>query len=159
METPTQEKAALEVRAQEGHERWKSSRIVIKSEELTFKTSSSGTVAQHVSPANGFANRQISGFIREIPPGWKSGRHRHNMEAIIHVLEGRGYTEIDGVKFEWSAGDTISVPPMSEHQHFNLEMSRRVRLFAVHTASLMSNIGSFDFVPTGNAGRIEDESV
>jgi gentisate 1,2-dioxygenase len=112
-----------------------------------------------VSPANGFANRQISGFIREIPPGWKSGRHRHNMEAIIHVLEGRGYTEIDGVNFEWSAGDTISVPPMSEHQHFNLERSRRVRLFAVHTASLMSNIGSFDFIPTGNAGSIEGESV
>ena len=142
METPTQERAALEVRAQEGHERWKNSRIVIKNDELAFKTSSSGTVAQHVSPANGFANRQISGFIREIPPGWKSGRHRHNMEAIIHVLEGRGYTEIDGVKFEWSAGDTISVPPMSEHQHFNLERSRRARLFAVHTASLMSNIGS-----------------
>ena len=155
MAARTQEKSALEIRAHEGQEKWKASRIVIKSEELEFKTSSSGTVAQHVSPANGFANRQISGFIREIPPGWKSGRHRHNMEAIIHVLEGRGCTEIDGVKFEWNAGDTISVPPMSEHQHFNLDASRRVRLFAVHTASLMSNIGSFDFVPTGNAGKIE----
>lgn len=155
MEARTQEKSALEIRAQEGKKRWKASRIVIKSEELEFKTSSSGTVAQHVSPANGFANRQISGFIREIPPGWKSGRHRHNMEAIIYVLEGRGYTEIDGVKYEWKTGDTISVPPMSEHQHFNLDASRRVQLFAVHTASLMSNIGSFDFVPTGDAERIE----
>ena len=36
---------------------------------------------------------------------------------------------------------------------------RRVRLFAVHTASLMSNIGSFDFVPTGDAGKIEGKGV
>jgi len=150
-----QERSVLESRAEEGREKWRASRIVIKSEELQFKTSASGTVAQHVSPANGFANRQISGFIREIPPGWKSGRHRHNMEAIIHVLEGKGYTEVDGVKYAWNAGDTMSVPPMAEHQHFNSDANRKARLFAVHTASLMSNIGAFDFIPTGDAGPIE----
>lgn len=145
----------LEAKAQEGKESWKNSRIVIKGDELVFRTSPSGIVAIHVNANNGFANRQIGGFIREIPPGWKSGKHRHNMEAIIHILEGRGYTVIDGARYEWKAGDTVSVPPMSEHQHFNPDPNHRARFFAVHTAELMGNVRAFEFIPTGDAGKIE----
>ncbi len=149
------QRSRLEDKAQEGHESWKKSRIVIKSDELVFKTSLDGGIqALHVNANNGFANRQIGGFIREIPPGWSSGGHRHNMEAIIHVLEGRGYTVIDGVKHEWKAGDTMSVPPMSDHQHFNPDPDHRVRLFAVTTTELMSNLRAFDFIPTGDARKL-----
>ena len=147
--------SGLEAKAQAGKESWKNSRIVIKAEELDFKTSPGGTVAIHVNSNNGFANRQIGGFIREIPPGWKSGNHRHNMEAIIHILGGTGYTMIDGTKYEWKAGDTVSVPPMSEHQHFNPDPKLRALFFAVHTAEFMGNVGAFEFLPTGDAGKIE----
>ncbi len=149
------QRSSIEVKAQEGKESWKNSRIVIKGDELVFRTSPGGIAALHVNANNGFANRQIGGFIREIPPSWKSGNHRHNMEAIIHILEGRGYTIIDRAKYEWKAGDTISVPPMSEHQHFNPDPEHRVRFFAVHTAELMGNLGAFEFIPTGDAGKIE----
>lgn len=58
------------------------------------------------------------------------GRHAH-MEALLYVLEGEGYTEIDGEAFEWHTGSTVQVPgPQSVHQHFNTseKPSRLLRL-------------------------------
>ena len=74
------QRLSLEVKAQEGHESWKKSRIVIKSDELIFRTSPGGTVALHVNANNGFTNRQIGGSF-----GVAQRQHRHNMEAIIHT--------------------------------------------------------------------------
>lgn len=52
------------------------------------------------------------------PPGEVSGRHAH-MEAILYVLEGEGYSEIDGEKVPWKTGSSLHVPgPQTMHQHF-----------------------------------------
>jgi gentisate 1,2-dioxygenase len=91
----------------------------------------------------GFANSQIGSFIREIPVGWKSGKHRHNMEAIIMFIQGTGYTMIDGVRYDWKKGDVVAIPPMAEHQHFTTSTEEAGRFFAVTTIPLMVNIGSF----------------
>ncbi|MGH2383450.1 MAG: cupin domain-containing protein [Candidatus Limnocylindria bacterium] len=51
-----------------------------------------------------------------------SGAHRHQGGLIIYVIEGSGYTIIDGVKEEWEAGDLLLLPLKPggvEHQHFN----------------------------------------
>jgi len=66
-------------------------------------------------------------------PGWlifvqdikrHSGKHRHQGGLGIFVLEGVGYTIVNGVRHDWEAGDLIVLPVMArgcEHQHFNLE--------------------------------------
>jgi hypothetical protein len=51
-----------------------------------------------------------------------SGAHRHQGGLIIYVVEGTGYTLIDGVREEWEAGDLLLLPVKPggvEHQHFN----------------------------------------
>src|SRR5688572_543730 len=39
-----------------------------------------------------------------------SGGHRHQGGLIIYVVEGAGYTEVDGVREEWEAGDLLLLP-------------------------------------------------
>ena len=57
--------------------------------------------------------------IFEEAPGTRSHRHTHT-EAMLYVLEGTGYSEIDGQRYDWSAGDAVHVPPrMTLHEHFN----------------------------------------
>ena len=85
--------------------------------------------------------------MQVIPPGSKSGKHRHLAEECVYVLEGRGYdlhqdcdVEItdtyhwkpqDEVKrYEWEAGDVIYIPPNTIHQHFNADPDRPVRLIS-----------------------------
>ncbi len=140
--------------AQAIDEQWKKSRLVIKSEELQFRTKETGTTALVVNAELGFANKQISSFIREIPVGWKSGKHKHNMEAIILIIQGTGYTIVDGVKHEWKKGDVITIPPMSVHQHFNTSTTEAARFFAVTTIPLMVNIGSFVAEQMENAAKL-----
>ena len=135
-------------------EQWKKSRLLIKSEELQFQTNPTGITAMVVQTSLGFANKQISSFIREIPVGWKSGKHKHNMEAIILIIQGTGYTVVDGVKHEWKKGDVNTIPPMSVHQHFNTSTTEAARFFAVTTIPLMVNIGSFVVEQMENAAKL-----
>lgn len=51
-----------------------------------------------------------------------SGKHIHQGGLVIFVLEGRGYTVVDGVRYDWKKGDLIVLPIKPggcEHQHFN----------------------------------------
>ena len=50
---------------------------------------------------------------------------------IFYVMEGRGYTLLDGVRHPWEAGDVISLPISGEgvtFQHFNVGEDERVLL-------------------------------
>lgn len=69
---------------------------------------------------NGFAPRsvEISGLLIE-EPHTAGGDHSH-MEAHLYILEGEGYSVVDGVRYPWKAGTAIHIPgPQSRHQHFN----------------------------------------
>jgi len=56
-----------------------------------------------------------------------SGKHKHKGGVIIYVLEGVGYTVVNGVRWDWKAGDLIILPVNpdgNEHQHFNSDPSK-----------------------------------
>jgi len=89
----------------------------------------------------------VDAYMQIIPPGSKSGKHRHLAEECVYVLEGRGYdlhqdcdVEItdtyhwkpqDEIKrYEWEAGDVIYIPPNTIHQHFNADPDHPVRLIS-----------------------------
>jgi len=51
-----------------------------------------------------------------------SGKHRHQGGIQLFVLDGEGYTVLDGRKVEWEKWDLIVLPVKPngcEHQHFN----------------------------------------
>jgi len=53
-----------------------------------------------------------------------SGKHRHQGGLIIYVIEGRGYSVVDGVRCDWEKGDLVLLPMRKEgveHQHFNTD--------------------------------------
>lgn len=80
-------------------------------------------------------------FVHEIKV--HSGKHVHQGGLTIFVLKGRGYTTVDGVRFDWSAGDLICLPIKKggvEHQHFNLD-GKPSRWLAIIDSSLMGYIG------------------
>lgn len=57
--------------------------------------------------------------IFEEVPHTSSHCHSHT-EAVLYVLEGVGFSEIDYEHYDWEAGDAVHVPPkMTRHEHFN----------------------------------------
>ena len=90
---------------------------------------------------NGAVAQTLMAFMAEIPPGAKTGRHRHNSEAIIHIMQGKGYSIFEGVRYDWEAGDTISPPANHWHQHFNTDTEKPVIYYAVTNDPLMEGMG------------------
>ncbi|MBI4331208.1 MAG: cupin domain-containing protein [Chloroflexi bacterium] len=64
-----------------------------------------------------------------LEPGMKGGRHRHVREAMFYVIEGEGYEIHDGKRWEWSAGDIMTVPSYCDHQHFNSNPRQKARMW------------------------------
>ncbi|MFC1893461.1 cupin domain-containing protein [Chloroflexota bacterium] len=75
---------------------------------------------QLMQPEMGFKAREmeITNILHDLPGG-RSGKHSH-MEALLYVLEGEGYSVMDGERFEWKTGTLFQVPgPNTVHQHWN----------------------------------------
>jgi mannose-6-phosphate isomerase-like protein (cupin superfamily) len=53
---------------------------------------------------------------------------------LVHfILEGHGAVEVDGVRYEWEAGDCVALPIKSlgvEYQFFNLDAQNPARYLA-----------------------------
>jgi gentisate 1,2-dioxygenase len=77
----------------------------------------------------GFHARTLRLFLQRLAPPnagvttgpsmWKSFGHRHTCEAVIYFLTGEGYSIIDGVRYDWKAGDFLCVPVFAWHRHVN----------------------------------------
>src|SRR5436305_1917508 len=64
-------------------------------------------------------------FIHDIKT--RSGKHTHQGGLVIYVLEGKGYSIVDGERKDWEKGDLVLLPmkPQGvEHQHFNADPSK-----------------------------------
>ena len=121
-------------------EKRRETKVFVKSEELIFEETPMGRIAYVVEPRLGFHVRSLSTLVAEIAPGRRSGAHRHVYEEINYVLRGRGYSVIEDKKYEWKAGDVLSIPIFAWHQHFNPE--GEPARFLVHTNRIaMENLG------------------
>lgn len=82
----------------------------------------------------------VSMSIGGIDPGESTGMHRHSYETIIYVLKGKGYSVVDGERYDWEAGDAILVPRWNWHQHFNTG-DEYVKYVGAENAPMLQNLG------------------
>ncbi len=120
---------------------------VVHPSEMPWEMSRQGLLKHLLNEQMNTRMESVDAYMQIIPPGSKSGKHRHLAEECLYVLEGRGYdlhqdcdVEItdtyhwkaqDEVKrYEWEAGDVIYIPPNTIHQHFNADPDQPVRLIS-----------------------------
>lgn len=61
-----------------------------------------------------------------------SGKHRHQGGLVIYVIDGRGYSVVDGERIDWEKGDLLLLPLRPngvEHQHFNTDIGGKPALW------------------------------
>ena len=120
---------------------------IVRPEEMPWELAPQGLLKHLINEQMNTRMETVDAYMQIIPPGSRSGKHRHLAEECLYVLEGRGYdlhvdcdVEItddfhwkpqDEVKrFEWEAGDVIYIPPNTIHQHFNADPDRPARLIS-----------------------------
>lgn len=109
--------AAKRLRTMEG-------KVVVKGAERPWEETRQGRLKHFLhSTINDTADLcWRSFFLHDIRT--HSGKHRHQGGLAIYVVEGRGWTVVDGVRHDWEEGDLILLPVKPggvEHQHFNGE--------------------------------------
>ena len=105
---------------------------VVDGDNLPVENNRMGIYRWYLHPdKEDVALRTMLFWAEEIPPGSKSGKQKHQGGRLHYVQEGQGYTDIDGVKYEWEKGDMILLPVRPQgvtFQHFNTDSRNKARL-------------------------------
>ena len=150
------EQQLQDVKARNG----KNTTKVFKPESMPWENSRQGIIKHLFNEKMNVPAKSIDAYMQLIPPGSRSGKHRHMSEEYIFVLEGRGYDlhwDVDydirdqyywkvdetPARWEWEEGDSIYVPPNTVHQHFNADPQHPVRLLCA-TSRMVRLIGFDD---------------
>jgi len=107
---------------------------VIKQSELPLETNRQGLMRWYMHPdIRDTALSTLMFFEQEIPPGSRSGKLKFQGGQVMIILEGKGYTTVNGVKQEWKAGDVLNLPLRANGiivQHFNADQEQPARFVA-----------------------------
>jgi len=120
-------------------------RKIVSPADMPWEMSRQGILKHLLNEHMNTRMETVDAYMQIIPPGSRSGRHRHLAEECLYVLEGCGYdlhqdcnVEITDdfhwqpeervQRFAWEAGDVIYIPPNTIHQHFNGDPQRPARL-------------------------------
>ena len=95
---------------------------------------------RYSNPANGgdvFPTMDC--LLQLIPRGGHTQAHRHTVSSIYHVAEGSGYSVLDGMRVDWTKGDTFAVPLWCWHEH--AAPDRDAVLFSFTDQPVISRLG------------------
>jgi pyrroloquinoline-quinone synthase len=84
--------------------------------------------------------KTISMTIGGLEPGQSTNQHRHTYETVIYIVQGAGYSLIEGRKVEWNQGDAIYIPVWAAHSHHSTSQEYS-KYIACENAPLLQNLG------------------
>ena len=107
---------------------------LIKGRDLPWENNRQGKMKWFLHPAlDTTAIRSMIVFEQEIPPGGRSGAQKTPGGCVLYILEGKGYTLLDGVRHDWQAEDLVNIPIRRNGvvvQHVNSDLRRPVRFIS-----------------------------
>ena len=120
---------------------------VVCAEEMPWEMARQGLLKHLLNEGMSTRMETVDAYMQIIPPGSRSGKHRHLAEECLYVVEGRGYDlhqdcdveitdtyhwvpQVAVTRHEWEAGDVIYIPPNTIHQHFNAGGDKPARLIS-----------------------------
>jgi len=120
---------------------------IVHPEDMPWEMARQGLLKHLLNEQLNTRMETVDAYMQIIPPGSRSGRHRHLAEECLYVVEGQGYDlhqdcdveitdtyhwkpQAEVKRYEWEAGDVIYIPPNTIHQHFNADPAKPVRLIS-----------------------------
>jgi gentisate 1,2-dioxygenase len=88
-----------------------------------------------------------------IRPGEELALKRETSSTFIVVMEGQGFSEIGGQRFDWEKNDIMAVPNFMWRRHVNSGKSDAV-LYTVSDSALFRAIGQYRSQGKGTDGKV-----
>jgi gentisate 1,2-dioxygenase len=123
--------------------RWTETEAALKTLGATQGDPYDAIFLEYVNPLTGGPTLPtMSCGIQMLRPGEKTRAHRHTSSTVYHVFRGAGATVIDGVRYGWQSGDTLSVPLWRVHYHENRSTESAI-LFVLSNKPALSALGYY----------------
>ena len=110
------------------------SSVCVKGEGLPWEINPQGAMKWYMHPEiDSTAHKFLIFYAQEIPPGGRSGKQRCQGGAVFVVVEGSGYSLLDGERYDWKPGDLLQLPIRPDgvvFQHFNASEKEPALLIA-----------------------------
>jgi len=125
----------------------KGKKRVVKPIEMPWELAPQGILKHMINSQMDTLMETVDVYMQIIPPGSRSGKHRHLAEECLYILEGKGYDEHvdcdveitdkyefvpqgEMKRFDWRQGDVVYIPPNTIHQHFNSSETKPLRIIS-----------------------------
>lgn len=120
------------------------SSVCVKGRDLPLEVNPQGMLKWYMHPnIDSTAHKFIMFYSQEIPPASRSGKQRTQGGIVFVVVEGTGYTVIDGQRYDWKQNDVVQLPIKPDgviFQHFNASEKAGALLIAAEP-NLMATTG------------------
>ena len=108
---------------------------VVQPEDMPWEMARQGLLKHLLNEAMNTRMETVDAYMQIIPPGSRSGKHRHLAEECLYVLEGRGYDLHQDCDVEIT--DTYHWTPQEEVKRYEWEAGRRDLRSAEHHPSAL----------------------
>src|SRR5579885_626177 len=95
-------------------------RYIVRKEEVELVETARGVrTGVYMGKDGDRPTRIIDALVHEVDPGVVSTIHRHSWDAVMLIVEGHGWTEVNGVRYDYRPWDTIYLPAWAWHRQGN----------------------------------------
>jgi gentisate 1,2-dioxygenase len=99
---------------------------------------------EYVNPETGKSVLPTMSFhMQLLRSGEQTLQHRQSSSTVYCVMEGEGYTEVNGVRLEWGKNDFFAIPHWTWHHHVNGNRDREAILFSVSDKPAIEKLGLY----------------
>lgn len=89
-----------------------------------------GILVEYIDPTTGQpVFRTITFFMQMLHPGQRTLPVKTTSSLLVSPFEGKGYSIIDGKRFDWGIYDTLAIPAGSWFEHVNASSSEPLIMF------------------------------
>lgn len=103
-----------------------------------------GILMDYVNPDTGGPVMQtIGASMQLLRPGERTKAHRQTGSFVYQCAKGKGWSIINGQRFDWQERDIFVVPAWMYHEHANASDSEDACLFSFHDLPVMRALGLY----------------
>ncbi|UUV21381.1 cupin domain-containing protein [Paenimyroides aestuarii] len=117
---------------------------LLEAEKVNNVNSFDGIIMQYSNPLTGGHVMQTMGAsIQLLPKGFKGKAHKHTGSFVYQCAKGKGFTIINGKRFDWKERDIFCVPSWAWHEHHNLSDTEDACLFSFNDLPVIESLGLY----------------
>jgi gentisate 1,2-dioxygenase len=117
---------------------------LLETQKLNEVNAFDGIFMQYSNPLTGGHVMQTMGAAMQLlPAGFKGKAHKHTGSFVYQCAKGKGYSIINGKRFDWKERDIFCVPSWAWHEHHNLSDTEDACLFNFNDLPVIESLGLY----------------